>query len=87
MTMQCSWLVTAGRLPDREAGVVETDIDAEYTKEWFLSKEEWEKPNRVQLLVEKNAAVEAYAIFLRLQASQEQASIDWVRSEFIWFGS
>lgn len=85
MNPRCSWEVTAGSISDDDdRDMQENEVDPQHTKHWFLTAEEWQKPNRLQLLVEKNAAVEAYALSLRVEAIQPESEIDWVRVQFHW---
>lgn len=74
-TARCGVDVVAGVLPG-------TPME-EYTRQWFLTSEEWnaDDADQAQLLTDLAGKATAWATYLMLQPDR----VNWVKTEWVWF--
>jgi lysophospholipase L1-like esterase len=75
-TARCGVDVVAGVLPGQPM--------AEYTRQWFISSEEWSADkgkNQATLLSDLAGRATAWGTYLMLQPDR----VNWVKVEWIWF--
>lgn len=69
---------------DVVAGVLPGTPEPEFTRQWFITSEEWyadEGKNQAHLLSDLAGKASAWATYLMLQPDR----FNWVKSEWIWF--
>jgi hypothetical protein len=73
---------------DVVAGVLPGTPEPEYTRQWFITGDEWElagrdedRQNQARLLADMNGKAMAWAHYLMLQPDR----LNWVKTEWVWF--
>lgn len=69
---------------DVVAGVLPGTPMPEYTRQWFLTSEEWhadDGANQATLLADLAGVAAAWATYLMLQPDR----VNWVKTEWVWF--
>jgi hypothetical protein len=75
---RCVWEVTAGIIPGT--------VDAEYTRRFGLTSDDWDGGGGAgfELFVKVGAEATAYVLYLQLLCSMGR-SVNWTRIDFVWF--
>jgi len=84
MTEQTNQARTAKCGVDVVAGVLPGTPEPEFTRQWFITSEEWhadDGKHQAELLSDLAGRASAWATYLMLQPDR----LNWVKTEWIWF--
>lgn len=76
-------MVSARILIEVTAGMIPGRVDAEFTKKWAVSSEEWDGGKGLQAVLDTVGLAHSYALKLQLNSMSGMAP-NWVRVDWVW---